>query len=351
MAGDNPAPLVSIVVPCYNEEEVFPLLREALEGVAAKLQPAHRVELVFVDDGSTDATWKAIEAFAADDDRVAGLSLSRNFGHQMALTCGYDAAQGDAIVAMDADLQDPPEVILEMVERWQAGADIVFATRTAREGESGFKLWTAALFYRLMHRLGATHVKENSGDFRLMSRRALNALGSMREQHRFLRGMVGWLGFRTDEVDYVRKKRQAGRTKYHFRNMLRLAVDASVSFSIVPLRMTFVFATLLSLVVFVYLAYAGTRYLFFGAELVPGWTSLVLITMLFGVVNLLSLGILGEYVGRIYEQAKGRPLYLINDNTRPDAAQAPQGPGRPDRAPDEEPQREARPPLPPEGDS
>lgn len=305
--------LLSIVVPCHEEEEVFPLLEKALTRIADKLEAEIQVELILIDDGSRDSTWELIQYFAERDPRVRGISLSRNFGHQMALTCGYDMARGDAVVCMDADLQDPPEVILEMFQRWQEGADIVYGLRTHRSGETRFKLWTAAVFYRLIRILGATEVRPNVGDFRLMSRRALEALGGMREQHRFIRGMVGWVGFRTAEVSYERLARAAGETKYPLRKMVRLAVDATVSFSTVPLRMTFVFAALISAIIFVYLGFAATRYLFADAPLVPGWTSLILAIMAFGALNLVCLGILGEYVGRIYEQSKQRPLYLIGE--------------------------------------
>ena len=313
METDQDRALLSIVVPCHDEEEVFPLLEEALTEVAGKLQTEVEVELILIDDGSRDATWEFIQAFAARDPRVRGISLSRNFGHQMALTCGYDMARGDAVVCMDADLQDPPEVILEMFQCWRDGADVVYGVRTRRAGETRFKLWSAALFYKLIRMLGATEVRSNVGDFRLMSRRALEALGGMREQHRFIRGLVGWVGFRTQEVPYERRARAAGETKYPLRRMLRLAVDATVSFSIVPLRMTFVFAGLVSAVIFAYLMFAAARYLFADAPLVPGWTSLILAIMAFGALNLVCIGIMGEYVGRIYEQSKQRPLYLIGE--------------------------------------
>lgn len=306
-------PLLSIVVPCHDEEEVFPLLQEALIGVASELESEVAVELVLVDDGSRDSTWERIQAFASRDGRVRGISLSRNFGHQMALTCGYDLAQGDAIVCMDADLQDPPEVIHEMVRRWKEGADVVYGVRTQREGETRFKLWTAAIFYKLIRAMGTAEVRDNVGDFRLLSRRALDALGGLREHHRFIRGLVGWVGFHTAEVPYERKARAAGETKYPFRKMLRLAIDATVSFSIVPLRMTFLFAGIGISVIFGYLAYAGARYLFADAPLVPGWTSLILSILAFGALNLICIGIMGEYVGRIYEQSKNRPLYLIRE--------------------------------------
>lgn len=312
MTANKQNPGLSIVVPCFNEEEVFPHLREALESLLTKLADQDP-EILLVDDGSRDNTWQLIQEFARANPRVAGVSLSRNFGHQAALTCGYDLAQGDAVICLDADLQDPPEVILAMVEEWKRGADVVYAVRKERPGESRFKLWTAALFYRTMQAIGAKHVRADSGDFRLLSRRAVNALGSLRETHRFIRGMVGWLGFRTAEVFYDRQPRKAGVTKYPFLKMLRLAMDAAVSFSIFPLRLAYYFAGALTLVNFLYLLYAGAKFVFFGEELVPGWMSLILAVIGFGSLNMCCLGIMGEYIGRIYEQSKGRPLYLVKE--------------------------------------
>jgi dolichol-phosphate mannosyltransferase len=312
--------LISIVVPCYNEQEVFPLLAERLAAIAGRIADGARVELVLVDDGSRDRTWQLIREFAARDPRVRGVALSRNFGHQLALSCGYDVARGDAVLCMDADLQDPPEVMLEMIDRWRQGADVVYAVRARREGETRFKIWTAAVFYRLLRAMGAGYVREDTGDFRLLSRRALDALRSMREQHRFIRGMVGWIGFATAEVVYERKPRAAGTSKYPLRRMLRLAIDATVSFSIVPLRFTFFCAGALSLLVLGYLGYVGVRCLFFDTELVPGWTSLLLSVMAFGALNLVCIGIMGEYVGRIYEQVKSRPLYIVREGPSPDSS-------------------------------
>jgi dolichol-phosphate mannosyltransferase len=316
-------PRISIVVPCFNEEDVFPHLREALEKLLLTLGE-ESVEILLVDDGSKDRTWELIRGFADANARIAGVSLSRNFGHQAALTCGYDLAQGEAVICLDADLQDPPEVIGAMVEAWKQGADVVYAVRRERPGESRFKLWTAAIFYRLMQAIGAKHVRADSGDFRLLSRRALDALGTLRETHRFIRGMVGWLGFSTAEVFYDRQPRKAGVTKYPFVKMLRLAVDAAVSFSIFPLRLAYYFAGALTLVNFAYLLFAGLQYLILGEQLVPGWLSLILAVVGFGSLNLFCLGIMGEYIGRIYEQSKSRPLYLVKEVLRKPAVHSQQ---------------------------
>jgi dolichol-phosphate mannosyltransferase len=306
---------ISIVVPCYNEAEVFSYLQRALAALADGIEQDYDVEIILVDDGSWDATWEKIRAFSAMDSRVRGLSLSRNFGHQAALTCGYDMATGDAVVCMDADLQDPPEVVLEMIRRWREGADVVYGVRASREGETAFKLWTAKLFYRLIRVMGAEYVREDTGDFRLLSRRSVEALKKMREEHRFIRGMVGWMGFRVAEVSYARKARIAGMTKYPFRKMLLFALNAIVSFSSFPLRLAYVMAFGLSALLMSYLVYTFCMHVFYRVELVPGWTSLILSLMAFGAMNLFCLGIIGEYVGRIYEQSKQRPLYLIGEDT------------------------------------
>ncbi len=305
--------LISLVVPCYNEAEVFPLLREALVSLAAQLAPRYRVEFVLIDDGSRDNTWAQVLAFAAADPRVRGVTLSRNFGHQCALTCGYDLARGDAVVCLDADLQDPPEAVLAMVQQWEKGADVVYGVRLSREGETVFKKATASLFYRLMQRIGDTPAPPNSGDFRLLSRRCLLALRQLREKHRYLRGLVGWVGFRTAQVEYHRKPRAAGVTKYPLWRMLGLALDAIVSSSALPLRLTYLLAVFAALPFIAYLFYAVVQHLFFGVALVPGWSSLVLAVVAFGSLILFSLGIFGEYLGRIYEQVKDRPLYLIRE--------------------------------------
>jgi dolichol-phosphate mannosyltransferase len=316
--------LVSLVIPCYNESDAFPHLEEALVALADRLCQEFEIEIVLVDDGSKDGTWDQIEEFGRRDSRVRGIALSRNFGHQAALTCGYDLASGDAIVCMDADLQDPPEVVVEMVQKWKDGYDLVQAVRRQRDGETRFKLWTAAAFYRLIRALGAKHITADTGDFRLMSRRALDALVQMREYHRFIRGMVGLVGFRATEIYYHRRSRKAGTTKYPLRKMLRFASDAIVSFSTVPLKLSFVAAVLISIITVGYLGLATIRHILWGVPVVPGWSSLILSIVALGASNLMSIGILGEYVGRIYEQVKQRPLYFIQETTS--AAMVPKSP-------------------------
>lgn len=310
---DHRSPLISLVVPCYNEGEIFSHLRRELLALADTLATRYDCEFVLIDDGSNDTTWPQMLSFALEDDRVRAISLSRNFGHQAALTCGYDIAQGDAVVTLDADLQDPPEVVLDMVREWEQGADVVFAIRTHREGERAFKTVTATVFYRVLRWLANVPAPADAGDFRLMSSRSLKAFCKMRETHRYIRGMVGWIGYRTAVVNYRRRPRIAGTTKWPLLRMIRFAMDAVVSFSMAPLRFAYAVAGCVSLLFLTYLGYAAFRYVFHGESLVTGWSSLIAAVIVIGVFNLLCLGLIGEYVGRIYQESKNRPLYLVKD--------------------------------------
>jgi polyisoprenyl-phosphate glycosyltransferase len=305
-------PVLSIVIPCFNEEDVFPLLRERTDQLVDSLSGEFQVEILFIDDGSRDRTWPLIEEYAAARPEVRGLGLSRNFGHQRALTCGYDACAGDVVVSMDADLQDPPDLIHEMIARWRAGADIVHAVRRTREHDTFFKRTTAAAFYLLMRKAAGRYLEENAGDFRLMSRRALDAFRQMREEHRYIRGMVGWMGFKVDRVYFDRPARAAGTTKYPLVRMFAFAMDAVVSFSAVPLRLAYYVGLMVSSIVVAYWGVVLYRHLMHIDSIVPGWTSLLLTTTLFGCANLICLGIMGEYIGRIYDEVKRRPLYLVD---------------------------------------
>lgn len=311
----SPLQMVSIVIPCFNEQAAFRFLFDRLTSLSDGLEREMNchVELILVDDGSRDSTWQEIQGAVAADCRFRGVRLSRNFGHQAALTCGYSFAAGDAIICLDADLQDPPEVIPEMIRQWRAGADVVYGVRLERDGETWFKLWTARQFYKLIRALGAEHVRADTGDFRLLSRRSLRVLLGMGEQHRFLRGMVGWVGFTSAEVTYHRKARVAGTTKYPLRKMVRLAADAIVSFSRAPLRIAYHAALWLSFLFLLFLLYALVAALVFKEALVPGWSSLILAIVTFGASNLCCQAILGEYVGRIYEECKKRPLYIVQE--------------------------------------
>jgi dolichol-phosphate mannosyltransferase len=301
--------LLSMVVPAYNEEAMIPVLRQRWTEFAQRLPcPA---EIIFVNDGSTDGTLSLLLDWAKTDGRVKVLGLARNFGQQAAITAGLDAAAGEAVVILDADLQDPLEVIEQMLARYREGYDVVYGQRLARDGESAMKRLTAWTFYRLMRLFLHPDLPPDTGDFRLLSRRFLQALGTMRETHRFLRGMVAWAGFPQTPVTYTRAARAAGQTKYPVLKMLGFAGNAAVSFSPAPLRLSLGCGLLVALLGLGEGAYAVARALIVH-DTQPGWTSLIAITCLIGGAILVSIGILGEYVGRIFEESKGRPLYLVS---------------------------------------
>ena len=302
-------PTFSVVVPVYNERESLPELYRRVREVMARL--GEPWELVLVDDGSTDGSTELIRQLREKDpEHVRAVILARNFGHQIAVTAGIDYARGQAVILMDADLQDPPEVIPQLVEKWREGYHVVYAVRKAREGETWFKKTTAALFYRLIRRITDVDIPPDTGDFRLMDRRVVEVLKGMKERHRFIRGMVAWVGFRQTGVPYVRAPRFAGETKYPLRKMLKFAWDAITGFSYVPLQLaTYLgFAAagmaILAIPLVVVARLAGSQ-AFYGQA-----TTLIAVLFL-GGVQLISLGILGEYIGRIYDEVKARPLYVI----------------------------------------
>ena len=308
--------LISVVVPFFNEQgNVAEMLRrtgDVLDRVA--LEAGDDYEIVAVNDGSRDGTLTALRAAQLAQPRLVVVDLSRNFGHQIAATAGLETARGDAVILVDGDLQDPPELIERFLAKWREGYDVVYATRRARRGENRFKLLTANLFYRIIRRLTNVDIPVDTGDFRLMSRRVVDALGQTRERHRFLRGLVSWVGFRQTGIEYDRDARFSGATKYPISKMLRFAFDGITSFSEIPLR----FATYLGFVVsafaFVYTAIV-IGFKFAGLN-EPGYTSMMVAILFLGGVQLIGIGILGEYVGRIYDQIKGRPLYLISSVER-----------------------------------
>jgi dolichol-phosphate mannosyltransferase len=304
---------ITIVVPVYNEHSVLPLLFERLTSVLDDLQANYELQVLFIDDGSSDDSWRLVLEKGATDPRFTGIRLSRNFGHQSALSCGYEYAVGDAVVSIDADLQDPPEVIPDLIRKWEDGDQVVLAVRRKREGENKTKLWTATLFYRLMSWISETDAPKESGDFRLLDRAVVDALRKLPESHRYVRGLVGWLGFRRGILEYDRLPRKAGTTKYSIMKMTRLALDAIVSFSFMPLRVAYAAACFLMIPFLFYLLYNFALYVFFDTKMVPGWSSLILAVILFGSFNLLMLGILGEYVGRIYTEVKRRPIFLVKE--------------------------------------
>jgi glycosyltransferase involved in cell wall biosynthesis len=314
--------LVSIVCPAFQEEEVLPLFHGELAATLAPLESAYCFEILYVDDGSRDGTLDVLKQLARQDPRVAYLSLSRNFGHQAALTAGLEHARGEAVISMDSDLQHPPRVLPELLRTWQQGYDIVITIRADDQRLSLFKRVTSGAFYRLMALLSDTDIRLAASDFRLLSRRALHGLLQLREQHRFLRGMVQWLGFRSAEIPFTPDQRKAGQSKYTLRRMLRLAGDGLYSFSRLPLRLA---AYLGLLAVGVGVAHSAW-YVFQavrGGERAPLDLEYLTVAMhLMGGAILAAIGFLGEYVGRIYEQVKGRPIYILKEQSPRLAAQA-----------------------------
>jgi dolichol-phosphate mannosyltransferase len=303
-------PLISVVVPCYNEEAVIGITHSRLSGVLRALPVAH--EIVYVNDGSKDRTLALLKEIQGHDVQVRIVAFSRNFGHQIAVTAGIDHASGDAIVIIDADLQDPPELIGEMIAKWREGYDVVYGTRTERAGESTFKVATARWFYRLLNSLSDTPIPLDTGDFRLIDRAVADAMRDMPEHDRFLRGMVAWLGFRQYALSYRRDARAAGETKYPLRKMIAFAADGILSFSISPLRAAVWFGLATAAIALCGIAYdIFTR--LFTHEWVSGWASLLFAILLVGGVQLIMLGVVGEYVGRIYREGKRRPLYLVRE--------------------------------------
>src|SRR2546421_7892010 len=318
--GGRQLDLLSVVAPVYNEEgtieEFCGRVRAALEGL--------NFELVLVDDGSTDSSATILERLAESDPRVRLVYLSRNFGHQTALTAGLDHARGDAVVMLDADLQDPPELIPRMLDHWRAGCDVVYAVREEREGESRFKLATARWFYKLFDKLAQVNLEHNSGDFRLLDRRPLDALLSMRERNRFLRGMTVWVGYTQAAVPYHRDPRYAGETKYTLSKMLRFSLDAISSFSHRPLQLATLLGFLISTLAFV--AIPVVILLRILGSYLPGFGSITIAVLLLGGIQLIAIGIIGEYVGRIYDEVKGRPLYLVRSRINLPASDLPEPP-------------------------
>ena len=304
--------LVSVIIPCYNEAAVLPETRRRLAEVADRLASEGAFEFIFVDDGSRDETARVLHELAGADARVRGLRLSRNFGQQIATTAGLEHAAGDAVVVMDADLQDPPELIEAMLARWREGYHVAYAQRTERTGETAFKLWSAKIFYRLVQRISRVSIPSDTGDFRLMDRRVVDAFLRMPERDRFIRGMVSWVGYRQVAVPYKRAPRFAGRTNYPLLKMIRFAIDGIVSFSFAPLRLAVWTGFFAIGCAFLGIIYAILlRFFADPSQWVRGWASIFVAILFMGGVQLISLGIIGEYVGRIYGEVKQRPLYLV----------------------------------------
>jgi glycosyltransferase involved in cell wall biosynthesis len=305
---------LAIVVPAYNEaaglRELHRRLVEAVAGLDLE------VSILLVDDGSRDDTYAVIESLAREDPRVGGLRLSRNFGKELALTAGLDHVEADAVVVIDADLQDPPELIPEMVRRWRAGADVVYGQRTAREGEGWFKRFTAHGFYRVIGRLSETPIPRDTGDFRLLSRRAHQALRRLRERHRFMKGLFAWVGFRQEALPYRRRPRHVGRSRWSWWRLWNLAIEGITSFSGAPLRFVTPIGLVVALIAFGYGAVIIAKTLVWG-DPVPGYPSLMVVILFLGGVQMMALGVMGEYLGRLYDESKQRPLYLVESHLAP----------------------------------
>jgi polyisoprenyl-phosphate glycosyltransferase len=320
--------LLSVVAPMFDEEETVDVFYERVRTALDALQ----FELILVDDASTDRTPEALDQLADSDPRVRVLHLSRNFGHQAAITAGLEHARGDVVVMLDGDLQDPPELIPEMLDHWRRGSDVVYGVRESRAGETRFKLVTARWFYRLFGRITGLRLRENSGDYRLLDRRALDAILSMPERNRFLRGMTVWIGFTQTAVPYSRDARYAGETKFTLGRMLRFSLDAISSFSSVPLQAATLLGFLFSMVAFLGLPLVIAARV--AGIYVPGVSTILFVILLLGGIQLITVGIIGEYVGRIYDEVKARPLYVVREGRNIGADTPPdQAPSEPQRVP------------------
>lgn len=303
--------LVSILIPAYNEELVLDMLYSRLDTLA-KEHAAYRFEFVFVNDGSRDKTLEIIKTLAEKDKRIAYVNLSRNFGKEIAMIAGFDYVRGDAVVTIDADLQDPPELIPEMLKYWQEGYDDVYARRRTREGETWLKKITSSGYYRVLQSSTRIPIQIDTGDFRLLSRRFVDALKQFRESERYTKGMFSWVGLKKKEILYDRDPRAAGTTKYNYTNMINLAIDGITSFTTAPLRVSTYIGAVVSFVAFIYIAYLLIRPLF-GVPTGDGYSSIMAAILFLGGVQLLSLGVVGEYIGRIFNETRNRPLYFVED--------------------------------------
>lgn len=300
----------SVVVPVFNEREVLNELYKRMISVMDKL--GEPCEIIFVNDGSNDGSLELMKTFRSQDSRVKIIDFSRNFGHQIAITAGLDYASGEAVITIDADLQDPPEIIPNLIGKWKEGFDVVYGIREKRAGEKIFKLATASIFYRFLKRITDMNIPADTGDFRLMSRKVIESLKNIRERNRFVRGLVSWVGYRQIGVNYKREKRFAGRTKYSLRKMLKFAIDGISSFSFLPLRIASYGGFVSSGIGLLYAVYTMFCKLFTN-KTVPGWASLMVAILFLGGVQLIAIGIIGEYIARIGQETKQRPLYIINE--------------------------------------
>lgn len=307
----KPKELCSIVVPMYNEEEV---VRESYKRLKQVMEDSGECyEIIFVNDGSRDKTAEILTEICELDEKIKLIDFSRNFGHQIAVTAGLDYAIGDCMVVIDGDLQDPPEVILQMLAKWREGYDVVYGKRIERKGETAFKKLTSSVYYRLLRSMTDVEIPLDTGDFRLIDKKVCDNLKIMNEKSRYIRGIISWLGFKQTGVEFVREERFAGVTKYPLRKMFKLAFDGIASFSYKPLRLASYLGFFLSLFSFVYLIIILGQWVFFPESLVTGWASTLAVSLFFNGIVLLMLGIIGEYIGRIYDESKGRPLYVVKN--------------------------------------
>lgn len=302
---------MSVVCPVFNEEEIVDEFYRRVSTAMKSISPAVDYTILFVNDGSSDGTAEMLDKLASEDPKVSVLHFSRNFGHQLAITAGIDHAPGDAVAVIDTDLQDPPEVIVGMVEKWREGWDVVYGRRTARAGESAFKLWTARMFYRLINRISDVALPLDTGDFRLMDRQVVEVLKGIREDNRYMRGLVAWVGFKQCALPYEREVRHAGSTKYPLRKMLRLAVDGISGFSEKPLKLAIQLGAVVTLLSFLAGLTIVVGKVMNPEDQFPGYASMMTVMLFVGGVQLLTIGILGQYVGRTYRETKRRPLYIV----------------------------------------
>ena len=308
---------ISVVVPLYNEEEVIEESYSRLTQVLQKIDGDYQI--VFVNDGSKDRTEMIATNIAKNDRKVVLLNFSRNFGHQNAITAGMDYADGDAVIVIDADLQDPPELIYKMIEKYNEGYDVVYAVRSKRKGETLFKKATAKLFYRTLNKLVDIHIPLDTGDYRLISREVCDILKRMRERNRFVRGMVSWIGFKQIGIEFERDERFAGKTKYTLSKMIKFSLDGIISFSTKPLKFSIHIGVIMASLSFIYAIYLIFAKAFSG-KTVEGWTTIVVLILLIGGIHMLTLGVIGEYIARIYDESKNRPLYIIKDEVKSEMA-------------------------------
>lgn len=309
----NERKIITVIVPAYNEEEVVEACFSRIVNVFEDIN--YELELVFVNDGSSDNTFKILNDLAKKDDRVIAIDLSRNFGKEIAMSAGIDYATGDAAVIIDADLQDPPELIHDFIQYWEEGYDNVYGKRTKREGETWAKKLTASFFYKILGYLSDIYIPENTGDFRLISRQAIDSLKTLRERHRFMKGLYSWIGYNTKAVEYQRAPRFAGNTKWNYWRLWNFALEGITSFTIAPLKMATYIGGTISILSFIYAIYIIIKTFIYGID-VPGYASQMVAILLLGGMNLAALGIIGEYLGRMFNETKNRPLYLVKHVVR-----------------------------------